>query len=81
MSFGVSNAEPRVLNGHAGGVVGVRIGRRGGRAPVPCHVGGARDVLRDLLRVRDRGVADVMGAQVLAPRLVDAMHATIDNWR
>jgi hypothetical protein len=61
VSFGVSKAESRPLNGEAGGVVGVCIGRRGGRAPVPCHVGGARDVLRDLLRARDRGVADVVG--------------------
>ena len=45
------------------------------------HVGRTGDVLGPLLGVGDRGVAAVVGAQVLAPLLVDAMHATIDNWR
>ncbi|MGB5366130.1 MAG: hypothetical protein WBN14_07665 [Polyangiales bacterium] len=39
---------------------------------MPGHVRGAGDVLRDFLRVRDSGVAEVVGAQVLAPLPVEA---------
>ncbi len=66
MSFAVWTAESRALNGEAGGVVRMRVSGRGGRAAVPGEVRCARDVLRHFLGMRDRGVADVVGAQVLS---------------